>query len=237
MKHEINLVNYDGKPVILEVREGAALPLKEENKVSISGNIDAISRYLQTRKLSIEMQMCSHIVIDREDKSITLNLNASNFYGGVVTGKLAYSKAFTVFEINTGKEYTTFELADFIKMNRSAFEKPTEAVKLIKELNNFKAKVQSEVEKLDDKRGNRTDFQRQAVDSNIPEKFNLLLPIFKGQQKRPIEVEVNINPSSLNCTLISPQAKEIIDTVTDDIINTELELIKDNAPEIVIIEK
>jgi len=237
MKHEINLFNQDGKPIVLEVREGAALPLKEPNKVSITGNIDAVSRYIQTRKLSTEIQMCSHISVDREDKSITLNIDASNFYGGVVVGKLSQAKAFTVFGINTGTEYTTFELADFIKMNRSAFEKPSEAANLIKELNNFKAKVESEVEKLDDKRGNRTNLQRQAVDSNIPEKFTLVLPIFKGQAKQDIEVEVNINPSSLNCTLVSPMAKEIIDTVTDEIVNAELLLVKEYAPEIVVIEK
>jgi len=234
MKHELNIINSDGKPVVVEIREGQALPLKEPQKIAIVGNIDAVSRFLTKRAID---QKQSHVIVNREHQKIELVFDESNFYSGSVVGKLELSEAFNRFEINTGKEYTTYELADFFKMNRVFFEKPSVAANIVKELANFKAKVDKEIEQSDDRRGNKTAMIRQVVDSNIPEKFNLVLPLFKGLEKQTIEVEVNINPGNLNCTLISPMAAEIIDSITDQVVDQELKKFESLANEIVVIEQ
>jgi hypothetical protein len=122
-------------------------------------------------------------------------------------------------------------------MNRSVFENRDEAMKLVAELQNFKAKVDKEVELKSDNRGNTTNLRSQVVTSNIPKSFKVNLPIFKGQKSELIEVEVYIRDHDLCCTLVSPEANDSIEMTRDAIIDKQLEKISETCPEIVIIEQ
>lgn len=234
MENQIN-VTVDKGIKTLEIRHGQALPLKEPVSISIAGNIDTVSGFLDKRISKLDQLECK-IEVDREKQIVLLVINEQSAYMGSVKGQLKHTEVFSRFGINTGTERTTFELADFIKMNRAYFEKPSDAARLVMELNNFKAKIEKDIEQADDRRGNRTAMVRQAVQSNIPEKFNLCLPIFKGEPKAAFEVEVYITPE-FNCQLISPAAQEYIETIVNDVVDTELERIVTIAPDIVIIEK
>lgn len=86
-------------------------------------------------------------------------------------------------------------------------------------------------------RGNKRALVDQAVESNLPAGFNMVLPIFKGQSKETLEVEVYIRASDLTCTLISPQANEITEILRNDAIDKVLKDIEEIAGGIVIIEK
>lgn len=63
------------------------------------------------------------------------------------------------------------------------------------------------------------------------------MPVFKGQDKQTIEVEVEINPADLSCTLVSPEANDIVTTKRDELMDAVIEAIKETCPEIVIIEE
>jgi hypothetical protein len=52
----------------------------------------------------------------------------------------------------------------------------------------------------------------QKVTSNIPTEFTLNLPLFIGTKPVLAVVEIDIDAMDLNCSLISPALKELVDT-------------------------
>lgn len=111
------------------------------------------------------------------------------------------------FAINTGDYIGAFEMADMIKAYRSYFTSQADAMKLVNELRNFKAKIDKEIEASDDKRGNTKFLRSQIVESNLPKSFKLEIPIFKGQPKKTIEVEVEVNPDNLRLHAHQPRGQ------------------------------
>lgn len=219
----------------LEIRQGDALPLREKRQLIIIGNIDTVKEWLKFRVNEISQKSCN-IRINRDKMAITLEINENDKLLDTIEGKLQLDEAFETFEINTGKYLTNFEMSDLIKMNRSHFENKSDAMKLVSELRNFKAKVDRDLENSDDNRGNRKLLINQIVESNLPENFKLHILIFKGLPKQTIEVEVNVRADDFCCTLISPDVNDIINETKDAIINEEIKQIRGLAPEIVIVE-
>ena len=224
----------DGKDMV--IRFGDALPLKEPKYVSINGTIDAPARWVEKRKDDI-VSADAHILVDRDNMTITLNTDENNFYSDQIVGTLTLSTEMQEFGINTGEYMSCFDMADRIKQLRTYFETQQDAMKLVSELRNFKAKVDKELELSDDKRGNQKILRAQTVESNLPKSFNVNIPIFKGTEKRTFEVEVEINPNDLSCTLVSPDAHDIVVQERDNQMDAVLGRIGDAAPNIVIIEQ
>lgn len=224
----------DGKDMV--IRFGDALPLKEPKYVSINGTIDAPARWVEKRKDDI-VSADAHILVDRDHMTITLNTDENNFYSDQIVGTLTLSTEMQEFGINTGEYMSCFDMADRIKQLRTYFETQQDAMKLVTELRNFKAKVDKELELSDDKRGNQKILRAQTVESNLPKSFNVNMPIFKGTEKRTFEVEVEINPNDLSCTLVSPDAHDIVVQERDNQMDAVLGRIGDAAPNIVIIEQ
>lgn len=219
-------------------REGKALDLKEPLQVNICGTIDAPARWLETRnRINMINQKSGHIIVNREQLMIMLKCDENNAYGSTITGKLEESEEYKKFGINGGEYITSFEMAESIKMNRTFFENRQFAMNLVTQLRNFKAKVDKDLEHSDDTRGNRKILVNQIVESNLPEAFSLIIPVFKGQEKQKVECEVYVNPDDFTCTLVSPEANDIIQEERDDMINSVLQRINLVCPDIVIIEQ
>lgn len=219
------------------VREGKALEQKEPVKVAIVGTIDAPLRWLEKRvALKLVSEETCHILVDREQMTITLRCFENYHYGAQITGRLELSPVFKKFGINFGQYMTNFEMAELFKMNRSYFENRSVAMNLVTQLQNFKAKVDKDIENMDNKRGDRRILINQVVQSNLPEAFNLHLPVFKGQEKQTIAVEVYVEPNNFNCCLMSPEANDLIHDLTDKCIDEVLHDIREVVPDIVIIE-
>ena len=218
------------------IRFGEALPLKEPKAVNIDGTIDAPARWVEKRKDDIK-QADAHIIVDRDHMSITLNIDENSAYSDQITGTLTLSSEMQEFGINTGEYMSCFDMSDRIKQLRSYFETQQEAMKLVSELRNFKAKIDKELELSDDKRGNQKIMRAQTVESNLPKSFKVNMPIFKGTEKRTFEVEVEINPNDLSCTLVSPDAHDIVVQERDSQMDGVLVRIAEAAPNIVIIEQ
>lgn len=229
-------LNLEIKPTgDITVREGKALDLKEPRVIKIDGHIDSPLRWIIKRKADV-IQSTSHLVVNREKMSLELKIYDRNYYQDTITGKLEFHPVFLKFGINSTNYRTAFEMAELIKMNRSYFENHSVAAELVSALKNLKAKVDKEIEKKDNNRGDIKILIDQTVKSNVPERFNIITPIFKGQKKETIEVEVYFRPDDLTCTLVSPQANDIITQVTDSIIDEQITKIEDEYPSLVIIE-
>ncbi len=230
-------VNVENGVKTLEIRTGKALELKEPKKVSVSGVLTAPLEWLKQRKEQIAQKQ-AYIKVNADKGIIVLQLDEKDFYGAVITGSLEISPIFEKFGINSGEYKTPLEMSEFVKMNRAHFENRTAAMALVTELRNFKAKVNKEVEQeVNLNRGDKRLLMAQAVDSNIPETFNVCLPIFKGMPKQTFEVETYFNPDDLTCTLVSPSANEICEDVKQNEINKVVAEIEKECPDIVIINE
>lgn len=218
------------------IRFGDAIPLKEPKAVSISGTIDAPARWVEKRKDDI-VSADAHVLVDRDRMTITLNTDENSAYMDQIVGTLTISTEMQEFGINTGEYMSCFDMADRIKQLRTYFETQQEAMKLVTELRSFKAKIDKELELSDDKRGNQTILRAQTVESNLPKSFKVNMPIFKVTEKRTFEVEVEINPNDLSCTLVSPDAHDIVVQERDNQMDAVLGRIAEAAPNIVIIEQ
>lgn len=215
------------------IRHGNALEEIKPQQVLLFGDIETAYRYLLKRKGIIDLKKC-HICVDKDEFSIELIVDEQSSMCSRVFSRLEESKVFENFGINSGKMWTTFELADFIKMHRAYFEKPSYAMELVSILRNFRAKVDNDVEKIDDRRGNSKMLVQQVVESNLPESFNVVLPIFRGRENQTLEIEVYVNAENFNCTLISADAQEKIHRSTSDVIEKQILAIEDMCPELVI---
>lgn len=217
------------------IRTGKALELKEPLGVRITGIIDTPLRWLQKRNTIIDQKQCN-IIVDRESMTILLTIGEHNYYNDTIAGQLILSEEFKKFGINQGNYITGIELSDLIRMNRSCFESKTKAMELVTIMRNFKATITTQIEASDDKKGNTAQLRRQTVEGNQPPSFELNIPIFKGKAKQNFTVEIDIDPDTLQATLVSPDAQDIIVEQRDRLIDEVLSSIESICPEIPIVE-
>lgn len=238
---DIENLNIDKLPEdgVIHIYEGKALDEKEPVKLdNISGTIGSPLEFLskhKTFKTVIIPQ--SRIEFDYEGYCIHLIINEKDQYNWrSIIGQMIETKVLKELKINTGEKWPCFALADFFRMNRTIFQSTDEATKLVTILNNFEATVNKDIEKRKDNKANYNLLKRQAVVSNLPDSFKLNLGIFKGQEKIQITVEIDIDPSSLECVLISPELADEIQNSVEQIIGEQLEEISKLYPELTIIE-
>lgn len=224
------------EPIQIVVREGKANDVKEPHGLNIRGNIDSPYRFLHQRKDDILVHE-AHVEVNRDEMNIELVNDEHSAYADRVSGYLTLSQNFKTLGVNDGEYVSNFDLADRIKKLRTLFESRDAAMRLVSELRNFKAKIERELELSDDKRGNVNIRKSQIVESNLPESLKVTVPIFKGMEPITFEVEVEVNPNDLSCTLTSPEANDIIRTSRDNIIDEELSRIEKECPELLIIER
>ena len=228
--------------VIREVGKVNELPVLEPEKVNISGTITSILSFLEKR-WGCEGQIDhehTHIIVDRDNLSMTLVANETDARNKmVVAGKLQLSRQFLAFHINDGFAWEPIALSQFIKMNRSYFADRDTNMKLVSVFKNFKAKVNTDYERDRKENGSFTDNYSQIVDSNMPDRFSVVLPIFKGTAAKTVEIETyaTIDGHDVTVQLMSPSAQQVVDETLDAIIDEQIAAIKEIAPEIPFIEK
>jgi hypothetical protein len=247
MQNEKMQINLDkdcqkAEVIIREVDKVNELPVLEPEKVNVSGTITSIFSFLEKR-WGCEGQINhehTHIIVDRDNLSMTLIANETDARNKmVIVGKLQLSRQFMEFHINDGYAWEPLVLSQFIKMNRAYFSNRDENMKLVSVFKNFKAKVNTDYERDRKENGSYTDNYSQIVDSNMPDRFSVVMPIFKGTKAQSIEVETyaTINGHDVTVQLISPSAQQVVDETLDAIIDEQIAAIREIAPEIPFIEK
>lgn len=218
------------------IREGEALQLHEPVKVNIVGVLNSPARWLEKRQELQQITNKCHVKVDREGLKIILQINENAHYGTCIEGRLMLTETYKKFHINDGHSFTLKELANLFKMNRSFFESKQIAMELVTLLQNFKGKVNKDLEASTDNRGNKKVDFVQAVESNLPEAFTLHLPIFKGLEAEDVECEVYVDPDDWSCQLISPDANDIVERYRDEAFQEVIDGIEENLPGVAIIE-
>lgn len=233
--NEIKITVADGVKELI-ILHGTAEAVYHDKGIDVkSGSINSAHEYLSKKVVDSEKIQHSKIEFSYDGLYINLHYAARERNPDTILGSLKLHPDLLKFAINTTKTYNTFELADFIKMNRHYFENKEYAMKLVSELRGFEGKVNKEVEAKADTRANQKILINQTVESNIPAGFILVLPVFVGQEKVRLEVEINIT-SDFSCSLISPDLKQLVDEETKTILDAELNKIRLLHPELKIFE-
>lgn len=235
----VNLPEGQNTLTLLQGKAPAQLDNLAPLKINIEGTIYAPLNFLDKRVKDID-QHKAHIIVNRDKLQILLVIAESDAYNnGKVLGKLQLSEIFVTLGINSNKGWNPEQLGQFLKLNRSFFVNKEEGMKVVAALKSFDAKVNQTVQRETKENGNRALSFRQAVDSNIPEKFKLNLPIFSGGEKHEIEVETyaSVDGTDVTIHLQSAGANEVVEETKANVITDTIEKIRTTAPEIVIIEQ
>ena len=219
----------------LVIRQGDAFPLKEPKPLQITGRIDSILNWLKVRKTEINEKNC-HIIVNYDKLVMGLMIDERDVQNHASIGAtLELSEEYKKFGINSSKQWEPYEFSKFIKMNRALFVSKDQAAILVTDFKNFKAKVDKVVEKMKDQNGSYDEKRSQAVTTNLPENFKVKIPIFKGEEAITLELEVEIDSTTLAVSLISPEANEFVQTTSREKIDEQIKLIHDLCPSIAII--
>jgi hypothetical protein len=209
----------------LIIRQGIAEPIHEQKAYTyIEMLITSPADWFEKRVNNIQVNpMDCHVVADYKDRSILLVLNERDKTVDKIGGMLIINEELEKLCINKGP-VSIRTLAKTLKMKRHLFADKEDCMRLVSELLSFRAKIEKEVEKFDDRRGNKRDLTAHVVNSNLPKGFTLNLPIFEGMEKFTIniEIEIDVNDTDTTVTLISPDLEELIITQTDLVFEKEL---------------
>lgn len=198
--------------------------------ISIKGNIDAPSRFIDGRKEEFE-EATRYALVSKTDGKIHVIINEQSSTDKYeITGQIEVAKKFKALAINESKAYAPEELANKLKLLRSLFSSNLEHASICSTLRNLKAKINADIEKADDRKGNVERNFKQTVESNMPDAIKLKLPLLEGED--PTEIEVNVileanGNSGINCYLESVDAAEMIEEQFALRVEQEVEKIKD----------
>jgi hypothetical protein len=225
------------------LREGEAvkeLELKPPIKTGLAGVIGAPFEYLKKRINEGQFAINrSHLIVDRERISLSLVFNEDDAYlRGQVDGKLEMHPSFVKFGVNTSKVWAPAELGLFFKMNRAFFPDRKSNMELVATLMTFSATVNTKLDRYVKENGDRSDNFVQIVNSNLPSSFTLIIPVFKGMPAEKLEVETfaNISGREVAFTLVSPGANQLLEDIRNKVVDEQLALFIELAPQLAIIE-
>jgi hypothetical protein len=197
--------------------------------ISIVGNIDAPSNFLEGRFKDFK-ECRNHCLVSKTKGVIKLVLNEQDVLNRYeVTGKIEVSDKFQSLGINADKHYTPEALANRFKLLRQIFVSNLEHAQICAILRNLKAKINADLEKNDDRRGNVGLYFKQTVESNMPEAIKLRVPLIEGAE--PTEIEVNViletnGNQDVICSLESVEASELLETQFKQVIEAEMTKLK-----------
>lgn len=228
MKEKIE-VNVNGNATELIIREGAAVPIREPEIINVTGTIGAPAEWYTKRKSQIDVSK-SHVIYSLEKMEIVLVVDEESHFAATITGKTKFNPELEKFGINAGKTYTVNELKNFIKLNRYFFADQDENLKIVTNLEKFRAKVQTQIEQHGTNRGDKKNLLEVSVDTNMDLKFDLNMPIFLGEPKMRFQVEIcfDIKDANVIVWLESAELQNLFLSNRDALIQKNIAVFKEN---------
>lgn len=220
----------------VNIRTGQALPLREPQKIAISGDINTVRVFAQKRLVSQELAGLqavltdkSVIYTDKAKREIKLAIDPENYYGATVTGTLELTDDLKGFDINSQSLMNREKLVKLLKFSKRFFDSPEVHLNVLTAYSAFKATSTTQHENSNDQRGNKTVVMDKKVNSNLPESFVLNMPIFKGMPNERFMVEVclEVTDAGAHFWFESPELVELIAKRTDEIFTDQLKDIGD----------
>lgn len=233
------LESKDGKLIV--VHQELETPVVHKHAtVELDGTISAVGNFIEKRltgdKPQDDLKRC-HVLFSYRDRFIKLiTREHCPSLGTGIGAKLTINPAFVELGINCNKIFSVKELTKHIRMNRFYFESKEQHEKIVHGLQNFTAKVNADIKKINDNRGNIEDVYKTTLQSNSELSFQVLMPVFIGEPAKSIKIEISCEAdnSAVKFWLESPDLIELTQKDTKTIIDNELKRVPE---EIVIIEQ
>jgi len=200
MTNDIKLNLPEG---VTELRIGELLKQTDRKPYSFTGNIQAPFEYF-SNKFGLQPQQPDDkfgpwfglfpMVVEVNRKALNIIFredNHSDQGSAVVTGQLVLTPELQELGINAGKEYTGKQLSDTLKMKRLLFDSKDKNMELVKALQDFRAKVEADIQNANDDKGNKKFLFDQKIHQENDLRFTLNWPIISGMDKVKFQVEIN----------------------------------------------
>jgi hypothetical protein len=210
------------------LRQGETERTIYPEKLELDGILSTPSGYIEQRPKEFTVET-SHAIVRPSKGEIDLFQNDRDEWRTRIGGRIEIAKEFMEIGINMSKSRSPEALAKFLKLKRSWFPDFASHAKLVAQLRNVKAVVNREVEKAADDRGNNTDNFTQSVESNMPDSFDMKIPIIQGEEPMVINVSVVLEATAgrdIVCFLESAQAQEEQDKLFKELIEQEVEKLR-----------
>lgn len=219
-KHTINVPEGTKELVI---RHGEADPIIQPLEIAIVGTISAPSDFMEVRSSQVD-KMKAIIMFSFANREIVLEVDPTDKFAPTITGKLVENPVLKNFGINTQKLFTIVDMIRFLKMNRAYFAEVDKCMSMVNNLNQFKAKINVEIEKLNDNRGNKKDLTEVSVKTDIPLTFELSLPMFIGHSPVKFQAEIcfDVRDAGISLWLESVELAEMLIKEAERVIAEEL---------------
>lgn len=208
----------------LTIREGAALPPKEPRIVNIKGIISSPADFANNRNFEIEATK-ANVIANYTNRTIILNMDETNPYGGTITGALDMNPDLKSLGINENKTYDEKDLMRKLNFFGAYFKDRASHKKLLEKLQQFKAKVTQDFTNQDDYKGTVAIAKISKIEHDIPLEFELAIPLFTGGEKKTFKVDicVSVRDGGISFWFESVEMNELIVTGTESIFKDELE--------------
>ena len=234
-QYHFNVLESTGEVVI---RHGEALPVREPQKISLSGDINTPREFYEKRANLFSHNSTeghsydsneTNVVIDKKKGTVILTVNEASYFSDTIIGKLVQNPILAKLNINDDRfqGFLPAELAKVLRMHKSMFTSAEFFNTLINSLNDFKAKFETEFEQKNDKKGNVANSVIKNLVSKHDFNFSLSLPLFEGISTTILPIEVDISYSgdaSIRCQLFSPELEEEIEKIKESVIEGYKEL-------------
>lgn len=216
-------VNVTATDNVVEIRTGEALPLKEPNKVALSGVLTCVGDFVDKRKDTIK-PLAAHVVANYTQRTIELVTDEDDHYYTTVSGTLAIYPELEKLHINADRTYDEKELMRKLNFFGRWFEDKDAFISLLKKLQQFKAKIQQDFTNADDYKGTAAVEKLTKIEHTIPLEFVLNIPIFTGQPPRTFKVNICVGArdGGVSFWLESVEMHELISKETDELFEKEL---------------
>lgn len=214
MENTVNITLPEGKEGVhvVHLLEGKA-PEPFNNhpmQVVINGDINAIVDYMLQRD-DLLNKNTTIILFDEHKGTIELCGNPADRLAIKIKAALQVHPDLVNFGINGQKRFTQKDLESLVKMNRIYFADSDANTELLRQLKNFKAKVQSNYENSKDDRANANSTFNKNVEADIALNFVLQIPLFKGFETKKFVVDIcfDVTDSSVSFWLDSVELAEL----------------------------
>lgn len=215
--------------ITIEVLEGPAQKFLdpvdpiEKGILDLTGHVGTIYNFLSRRNHLFKPDEC-HIRVEANAMHFKGNeCDDHNEYATIIRSKITETGKFQNLAVNSDKSFEALELAGYLRRRKNMFINPEQFDKVFTALSSFKAEIKRQVETANDKTGNYVNSIQQTVTHNMPRKFDLKVQIFEQTYPVQIEIEVDVNPNDLSCSLMSFDLDEKYETLRESLFEGELD--------------
>jgi hypothetical protein len=231
MENKINItVKTDGeeKPAVILIGEANKPALKEifeglNFKGLISAPMDFLLPKVEAKLINKEKVL---IIVDEEKESITVLSDWDNKLQHKVEGTLVRNPDLAALKINDASgRFTLKDLVTLLKFRRLLFSSQEEFKTLLNTLMTFNAKIEADVKKENDQRGNISDAFILRAKTQLKLDFTLEAAIFKGGPIGKFKVDIYFEVtgvSSFSFYFESPDYHDLLKAQGHDLIGEQL---------------